>query len=106
MLFDVRTYVCKPGTIKDHLALYEKMGRVPQAENLGEPFFYGFTETGLVNSYVHIWKYENAADREQKRANMMADPRWIAYTEASRKAGYLERQENALLTNVPFWNPK
>ena len=25
MLLDVRTYVCKPGTIKKHLALYESV---------------------------------------------------------------------------------
>ena len=105
MLFDVRTYVCKPGTIKDHMALYEKMGMEAQANNLGKPFFYGITETGLVNSYMHIWKYENAADREQRRANMLADPRWITYMKASRDAGYLERQENMLMNAAPFWTP-
>ena len=26
MLLDVRTYTCRPGTIKKHLALYEKLG--------------------------------------------------------------------------------
>ena len=106
MIFDMRTYVCKPGTIKDQMALYEKMGMAPQTENLGQPYFYGITETGLVNSYVHIWQYENAADREQRRANMAADPRWTAYLKVSREAGYLERQENALMTAAPFWQPK
>ena len=27
MLLDIRTYRCKPGTIKKHLQLYEKMGK-------------------------------------------------------------------------------
>ena len=27
MLLDVRTYTCRPGTIKKHLALYEKLGK-------------------------------------------------------------------------------
>ncbi len=26
MLLDVRTYTCKPGTIKKHLEVYEKFG--------------------------------------------------------------------------------
>ena len=40
MLIDVRTYTCRPGTIKKHLALYEKMGKGPQTKNLGQPMAY------------------------------------------------------------------
>ena len=29
MLLDIRTYRCRPGTIKKHLELYEKMGKKP-----------------------------------------------------------------------------
>ena len=46
MLLDVRTYTCKPGTIKAHLDLYEKMGKEPQTRNLGQPLAYLTTETG------------------------------------------------------------
>lgn len=106
MLFDARTYVCKPGTIKDHMALYEKLGRAPQIKHLGEPVFYGVTETGVVNSYLHIWQYENAGDRETKRAALFSDPDWLAYMKASREAGFLERQENSLMSPAPFWTPK
>ena len=60
MLLDVRTYPCRPGTIKKHLELYEKMGKEPQFRNLGEPLAYLTTETGNPNQYVHIWVYENA----------------------------------------------
>ncbi len=103
MLLDVRTYTCRPGTIKKHLALYEKMGKPPQSRNLGEPFAYLVTETGDPNQYVHIWLYENAADREAKRAAMQADPEWIAYTEASAELGALAAQENKLMRPVDFF---
>ena len=46
MLFDVRTYTCKPGMIKRHLALYQQMGLGPQTRHLGQPFAYLTTETG------------------------------------------------------------
>ena len=68
MLLDVRTYTCRPGTIKKHLELYAKMGAEPQSRNLGKPLLYMTTETGNPNQYVHIWAYENAGDREAKRA--------------------------------------
>ncbi|HTO51718.1 MAG TPA: NIPSNAP family protein, partial [Burkholderiales bacterium] len=56
MLLDVRTYTCKPGMIKKHLALYEKMGKGPQTRHLGQPFAYLVTETGNPNQYLHIWQ--------------------------------------------------
>ena len=55
MLLDVRTYTCRPGTIKKHLALYEQKGKGPQTRHLGQPFAYLTTETGNVNQYIHIW---------------------------------------------------
>ena len=67
MLLDVRTYTCRPGTIRKHLELYAKMGKEPQSRNLGQPLAYLTTETGDPNQYVHIWVYESAGDREEKR---------------------------------------
>jgi hypothetical protein len=103
MLLDVRTYTCRPGTIKKHLALYERLGKGPQTRHLGEPFAYLVTETGNVNQYIHIWAYENAADREKRRAAMQADPEWQAFLEESSKLGALEHQQNQLMTPVSFF---
>ena len=106
MLLDVRTYTCRPGTIKKHLELYEKMGKAPQFRNLGEPLAYLTTESGNPNQYIHIWVYENAGDREAKRAAMQKDPDWIAYLQESAKLGALEKQENRLMQPVSFHTPK
>lgn len=103
MLFDHRTYTCKPGTLPKHLALYEQHGMAAQQRHLGKPLFYAITETGPVNSYVHIWVYENAADRATKRAAMQADPEWKAYLGISAEAGYLIAQENKLMVEAPFF---
>ena len=105
MLLDVRTYTCRPGTLKAHLALYERMGKTPQTRHLGQPLAYMTTETGNPNQYVHIWVYENAGDREQRRAAMWADPEWLAYTQESAKLGALEAQQNRLMTPVGFFPP-
>lgn len=47
--------------------------------------------------------YENAADREKRRAAMWADAQWVAYTQESAKLGALEAQENRLMTPVEFF---
>jgi hypothetical protein len=103
MLLDVRTYTCRPQTIKKHIALYEKMGKEPQTRHLGQPLAYMTTETGNPNQYIHIWVYEDAADREKRRAAMWKDPEWLAYIEESAKMGALEAQENRLMNPVSFF---
>lgn len=103
MLLDVRTYTCRPGMIKAQMELYNQKGREPQTRNVGQPLAFLTTETGNPNEYVHIWVYENAADREKKRAAMMADPDWLAYLVESRKLGALEKQNNKLMKPVDFF---
>ena len=106
MLYDHRTYVCRPGTIKLNLELYERMGWEAQRRHIGDPVFYAVTETGNVNCYVHVWAYKDAADRATKRAAMQADPDWQAYLKASAEAGYLIAQENRLMTPASFFTPR
>ena len=106
MIFDHRTYTCRPGAIKKHLALYAEYGWAPQTKHLGQPVLYAATETGDVNSFVHIWAYKDATDRATKRAAMQADPDWNAYLARSAEAGYLVTQVNTILTSVPFFDPK
>jgi NIPSNAP len=103
MIFDHRTYVCKPGTIKAHLELYEKMGYAPQSRILGKPVLYGTTEVGDVNSYVHVWAYKDLADRTAKRAAMWADAEWLAYVKKSGELGAMVHQENKILNATSFF---
>ena len=103
MLFDHRTYTCKPGTIAKQMALYEEHGMAAQQRHLGKPIFYAITETGVVNSYVHIWAYKDAADRATRRAAMQADSDWHAFLKISVEAGYLVSQQNNLMVEAPFF---
>ena len=102
MLLDHRTYTCRPGTLPKQLELYREHGFEVQKRHLGEPLAYLVTETGELNTYVHIWVYEDAGDRERRRAAMQADPDWQAYLRKSAEVGYLIRQENRLMTPAPF----
>ena len=93
MIFDHRTYTCRPGTMMKQLALYEANGLMAQTRHLGQPLLFAITETGNVNSYVHIWVYEDAADRQTRRAAMNADPEWQTYLALSAEAQYLISME-------------
>ncbi len=104
MLLDVRTYKVKPNTLKAHFDLYERYGKPAQTRHLGEPLAYLRTETGDPNEYVHIWVYENAGDREKKRAAMQADPDWQDYLKRSAELGALISQTNKLMMPVDFFD--
>lgn len=102
MLIDHRTYTVKPGTMAKQMALYEQYGLAAQKRHLGEPLAYLITESGEVNTYVHIWVYKDAADRAARRAAMQADPEWQAFLQKTAEAGYLIGQRNNLMTPASF----
>lgn len=102
MLIDHRTYTVRPGTMNKQLALYEEFGLKAQKKHLGEPLAYLITETGEINTFVHIWVYKDAADRAARRAAMQADPDWQAYLQKTAEAGYLIGQKNNLMTPASF----
>jgi hypothetical protein len=106
MIFDHRLYTCKPGSVPAQLALYEKHGKAVQEKHLGKPILYGVTETGRINTYIHVWAYQDAADRAKRRAAMQADPDWQAFLKLSAEAGHLIAQENQILTAAPFFDLK
>lgn len=102
MLIDHRTYRVRPGTAQAYLDLYEQYGFEAQTRHLGKPIAYMFSESGEMNTLVHIWAYENAADREKRRAAMMADPDWQNYLKKNREAALLESQVTKLMIPAKF----
>lgn len=105
MLFDLRQYQCRPCTIGKQLQMYADIGYDTQRRHLGDPLFYGVVETGDVNSYVHIWSYEDAADRENRRKALYDDSKWLEYRQMGAEQGWQTSQCNTLLKPAPFWKP-
>jgi hypothetical protein len=102
VLVDHRYYHIKPGMVGAHLELYEKNGFAAQTRHLGQPLAYMYTESGEVNTLVHIWCYEDAADRAKKRADMWKDPEWQGYAKQMADSGYLVAQRNNLMIPAKF----
>lgn len=85
MIVDHRTYELQPGRLREFLVLYEEEGLPVQSKHLGNPVGLFTTEVGDVNEIVHIWAYEDLADRTRCRAAMAADPACSAYLQKSRE---------------------
>src|SRR5690606_29342747 len=97
LLVDHRTYRIKPGQMQAHLKLYEELGFAAQSRHLGNPHAYMFAESGAMNTLVHQWVYEDAADRAHRRAAMTADPEWKAYVKKLAESEFLVDQKTSLM---------
>jgi hypothetical protein len=100
VIVDHRTYELQPGRLREFLALYEKEGLPVQKKHLGNLVGFFTTEVGNVNEIVHIWAYEDVADRAKRRAAMAADPAWQAYLQKSRE--FMKHMNNKILVPTSF----
>ena len=102
MIVDLRTYRIKPGKMPQELDLYAKHGLAAQVGHLGPPLAYLHGESGDINALVHLWAFDDAADRARKRAAMMSDPEWQTYLKLAGEAGFLVDQRNSLMVPASF----
>ena len=55
---------------------------------------------------LHVWGYDDAADRENKRGKLWKDKNWLSYVNKSAKLGALISQNNKLMKPVDFFKIK
>src|ERR1700681_3517059 len=105
MIFDHRTYNIKPNRLATFLDTYERLALRVQRKYLGEPYGFFVTHIGPLSRVVHLWQYENLADRERRRDAMEADPEWLAYRRGALEEDTLVDMENQILNPGPFFRP-
>ena len=71
MLIDLRSTPAT-GTLRSSSRSMEAR-LASQERHFGEPLLWATSDTGDVNTYVHIWVYESAEDRNRKRAALFQD---------------------------------
>lgn len=100
MLVDERTYLIRPGGLQCYLQWHQTHALPLMREHLGEPLAYFTGADGELNTFVHLWGYADAADREARRARLYADARWLDYRRATGEQGWVVAQHNRLLQRV------
>lgn len=104
MIVEERIYTLQAGTAAAYLAAYEEEGLAIQKPILGRLLGYYSTEFGPLNQVIHMWAYEDLAERTQRRGRLLADPAWKAY--AAKVRPMVLTQENKLLLPAPFMTPR
>ncbi len=104
MIVDHRTYWVKPGKLSEYLKLYEAEGLPLQLKHLGHCVgWYTSNDIGPLNQVVHMWAYNDLADREVRRAKLAAEPAWAGFL--AKATGILDRMENKILRPAPYFTP-
>jgi hypothetical protein len=99
-IVEQRNYTLCSGKVAEYLRLYEEEGFAIQQPILGELIGYFSTDIGTLNQVVHMWRYEDMADRTTRRAALAADPRWKAFV--PKIQALILHQENKILIPAPF----
>jgi hypothetical protein len=100
MIVEERIYTLNVGTAPEYLKLYEQEGMAIQRPILGRLVGYFSTDVGPLNEVVHLWAYEDYADRSRRRAQLLAEPGWRAYVAKIRP--FVQTQQSKILIPAAF----
>ena len=75
-------------------------GLAIQRPILGHLVGYFLSEMGPLNQVVHMWAYEDLADRARRRAILLSNPDWKVY--AAKVKPFVLTQENKILVPAEF----
>lgn len=74
MIYEVRSYRLKPRAVPGFIEAFGEAYEYRKDFSQMSAFFY--TEIGPLNQVIHIWPYENAAERDQIRAEAASPGKW------------------------------
>jgi len=76
MIYELRTYTVKPGTIVDMVKAASTVSRDIRKDDYGKLEGYWMTEICPLNQVMHMWSYGDFDERARLRAELSKNPRW------------------------------
>ncbi|WP_454619974.1 NIPSNAP family protein [Bradyrhizobium cenepequi] len=78
MLYELRTYTVKSGTIGEMVKAASTVSRDIRKDDYGKLEGYWMTEIGPLNQVMHLWSYKDFDDRTRLRGELAKNPRWTS----------------------------
>ena len=100
MIVEQRDYHVFTGKLPELVRLYETEGIAIQQEILGGLVGVFTVDVGGLSTYSSLWRYDNYAEREERRARLQADERWKAFL--ARIQPLIHTQQNRILVPTAF----
>ena len=101
-VYELRTYNVIVGKMAEVVELYKTQGWPAVARHPDRLVGYFTGDVGALNQLVHLWKFEDDADRRAFWAGVFADEQFMAFARQLRPL--LASQENKLMMAAP-WGP-
>jgi hypothetical protein len=76
MIYELRTYTVKPGTVMEVAKHASTVSREIRGDKYGKLEGYWVTEIGPLNQVMHLWSYADLNERARLRAELAKNPRW------------------------------
>ena len=76
MIYELRTYTVKPGTLAEMVKASGTVSRDIRGDEYGKLEGYWTTEIGPLNQVMHLWSYRDLEERAKLRAELAKNPRW------------------------------
>lgn len=99
MIYEMRTYQVQPGRAVEFLRMYEAQG-LPIISRYARLVGCWTKESGVLNSVVFLWAYDDLGHRTAQRAKMAQDAEWTAFVPGMLP--YLVHQESVFLSPAAF----
>lgn len=101
-IYELRTYTVTVGKMAEVVDLYKTQGWPALAKHPSRLVGYFTGDIGALNQLVHLWKFEDDADRRAFWAALFSDADFMAFARQLRPL--LQSQENKLMMAAP-WGP-
>jgi hypothetical protein len=99
MIYELRTYTVRPGTVGEMVKAASTLSRDIRGDNFGKLEGYWITEIGPLNQVMHMWSYADLNERARLRGELAKNSRWTGeYIPAIRPC--LVHQEVRLLNAI------
>jgi hypothetical protein len=98
MIYEVRTYTLKPGSVPQFEEIFA--AALPHRETYSKLGAFWHTEIGPLNQVIHVWPYDDLEHRTRIRAEAAQDAHWPPPT-----SDLIVKMESEVWTPAPFMRP-
>ena len=98
-LYELRTYSVIVGKMAEVVSLYKNEGWPALAKHPQKLVGYFTGDVGAINELIHVWKFDDDADRRAFWAGVFADPEFMAF--AAKIRPLMREQNNKLCCRPP-----
>jgi len=104
VLYELRTYTLYVGKLNEAIGYYSELGWPALQQGGYDKKLIGYftSDVGTLNRLVHLWKFDDDADRRDHWGRLFKDDDFMAF--AGKLRPLVLTQENMLLNEAP-WGP-